>query len=92
MGRGCRSDLLLDAAALRSPLGYRFKVSGISLRGISSRRNPTDHDLHADSPPAAHDRSALADGPGRGHHDIDTLLIRFGTRTRFRGRAKGRCR
>jgi hypothetical protein len=34
----------------------------------------------------------LADGPGRGHHDIDTLLIRFGTRTRLRGRAKGRCR
>ena len=88
MDRGSRSNLLLDAAALHSPAGSRFEVSGVSIPGISSRSNAPDVDLPADSPSSSDDRGALADGSGRGHHDIDAPLVRLAGRHGSQGREK----
>jgi hypothetical protein len=76
---GCSSGrgFLVDDAALRSPAGPRFQISGISIRGISSRSNATNVDLRADSAPAADDPGSLADGSGRSYHDSDASIARF---------------
>ena len=62
-------------------LAFRFLaflpgVTLLTLIYLRIRRLPLD------------DRGALADGSGRGHHDVDAPLIRFARRTWYSGSRK----